>query len=272
MNIPINRNFVTSLKQSSGSLKLTISDVKEIIKYIDDDSCKIIIMDKKSFIVFNEISSVEFIVLDYKKEIDLAFLNNKNNKIINVSKKNGNYVLFMYDEFFQGTNFLSRVKRFIAIAVPILTLNILGILYGNQQGVGDIFTGLLAAGSIFVAIFSLFITSHDYLTRRRLSLFESGQLSYYFSIDKYITQTGIYSIMLSVFGLIITSGYNSSAKLYSTNIDNIIVVVILNLTFIAVYIILRSMVEFYIIRPGKFMLSDLKTDSFENYRQNKDKK
>lgn len=267
MNIPINQNFVNSLKNSEGSLKVTLKDIKSIIKFLENDACKIIVLNKNCFVVFREISDVEFIVTDFGRLKDIDFLNNKGNDVVDASAKNGNYGKFIFNEFFQGASFWGRFFRFLNIGVIIIVLNAVTIMYGEMKGVNNVFSGLLAAVSIFVAIFSLFVTSHDYMTRKRLQLFESAQLSYYFSIDKYITQTGIYAIILSILALILTSGQTDNQPVYGNGLENILVIVTLNITFVAVVIILRSMVEFYIVRPGKFMLSDLKKASFDSYRK-----
>lgn len=265
MKIAIDDNFIESLKNSRGGLlRVDLRETKHVYSLLSDNSCRVLLMDKMCFILFKELENIEFAVEDYKKEKDLDFITKSDLEIIDVSKKDGNYFLFLLAEFFQGPSFRSRESRFISILIPLIALNVIGFYYADRNSINDVFSGLLTAISIFIAIFSLFVTSHDYLTRKKLSLFEKGQLSYYFAIDKYVTQTGIAAIVLSILGLIATSS-SADGRLYEWDIHNGIVVLLLNVVFVAVYIILRSMIEFYIVRPGKFIMSDLKTESVKNY-------
>ncbi len=156
--------------------------------------------------------------------------------------------------------------------MPLVAFNTLGQLYTGEENAHEIFAASLTAVSIFVSVFALFITSQDYLSRRKLDLFTKGQLGYYFSIDKYVTQTGIYAIIATIFGLIVTSSFENNARLYSLDAENIFIIILLNVTFLAVYIILRSLLEFYIIRPSKFIMADLKDESLRDYHDNKGNK
>ncbi len=268
MKVVIDKGFIETLKATKGGLlKVELEEVKTIYKFLDDKSCRVLLMHDMCFVLFKELSGVEFAVENYRKEADFSFVDKAHIEVVNVSKKDGNYFKFVIDELFQGSAIVSRVMRFGKILLPLVILNVLGYMYADSNSINEVFSGLLTAVSIFIAVFSLFVTSHDYLTRKRLALFERGQLSYYFAIDKYITQTGIFAILFSIYGLIITSG-GGNGKLYESDIHNIIIVALLNIVFIMVYIILRSLVEFYIVRPGKFIMADLKSESVRNYWKN----
>lgn len=269
MKLPIDKKFIETLRGSKGQLKVSLSEVEKIYRLLESNRCRAIIMDKKCFLVFDEIINVELAVEDYRRQKDLSFIESKHLEIINTTGADKGYFAFLLNEAFQGKGILARLRRFAGLVIPLAGLNILGYLYGDSAAIGDVFTGLLAAVSIFIAIFSLFVTSHDYMTRKKVTLFESGQLNYYFSVDKHVTRTGIIAIVLSVYGLILTSGEGTGA-LYTANIQNILIILTLNLTFVLVYIILRSMVEFYIIRPGKFIMADMKVQSLRDYRKSKE--
>lgn len=269
MKLAINKNLIESLKQASGQTNLTLSELEQLSDNLDNKNCKIIVMNSSCFVVFQDLINVEFVVEDYEEVSQLQFLDQSSLTLIEASGKNVNYLQFVLGELLQGKTNVERLKRLLSTLVPLAVLNMLGFFYASEHGIRDIFTGLLTAASIFVAIFSLFVTSNDYITRKKIELFESGQLDYYFNIDKHITRTGIYAILLSLFGLVVSSAYDANRQLYTLEIQHLIVIALLNLIFLAVYFILRSMVEFYIIRPGKFIMSDLKSDSFKRYRSDK---
>ncbi len=268
MKLSIDKRFIETLRESKGQLKVSLSEVEKIYRLLESSHCRAIIMDRMCFIVFDEIVNVELAIEDYRRQKDLSFIESKNLEIINTTSTDKGYLAFLLNEAFQGRGFPGRLRRLLGLITPLFGLNILGYLYGNTSTIGDVFTGLLAAVSIFIAIFSLFVTSHDYMTRKKVSLFESGQLNYYFSVDKYVTKTGIIAVILSVYGLVLTSG-GAAGSLYTTDIHNILIVLALNLTFVLVHIILRSMVEFYIVRPGKFIMADMKEQSLNDYRKSK---
>lgn len=269
MKVSIDKNFIETLRGSKGQLKVSLHEVEKIYRLLESDHCRAIIMDKMCFLVFDEIINVELAIEDYRHQKDLSFIESKHLEIINTTSTDKGYLVFLFNEAFQGKGVLARLRRFIGLVTLLAGLNILGYLYGDTTAIGNVFTGLLAAVSIFIAIFSLFVTSHDYMTRKKVHLFESGQLNYYFSVDKHVTRTGIIAIILSVYGLVLTSG-DGTGTLYTTDTQNILIILALNLTFVLVYIILRSMVEFYIIRPGKFIMADMKLQSLSDYRKSKE--
>lgn len=265
MKHQIDKNYVKLLKNSQGGqFKVDLEEVEKIYRHLDDKSCRVILLDKMCFILFDEIPHTEFAISEFKKLSDINFINSSDIEVVDTSKKDGNYFLFLMGEFIQGKSFWKKFWRFFQLLIPLVLLNVFGYLYADKEGINEVFNGLLTAVSIFIAIFSLFVTSHDYLTRKKIVLFESGQLSYYFSVDKYITQTGVYAILMSVLGLIATSSADAGT-LYSSEIENIIIITLMNLVFISVYIILRSMIEFYIVRPGRFILADMKAQSVADY-------
>lgn len=269
MKVSIDKNFIETLRGSKGQLKVSLQEVEKIYRLLESNCCRAIIIDKMCFLVFDEIIDVELAVEDYHRQKDLSFIESKHLEIINTTSTDKGYFAFLLNEAFQGKGSFARLRRFVGLILPLAGLNILGYLYGDASEIGDVFTGLLAAVSIFIAVFSLFVTSHDYMTRKKVHLFESGQLNYYFSIDKYVTKTGVIAIILSVYGLVLTSG-DDTGSLYTTDTQNILIILALNLTFVLVYIILRSMIEFYIIRPGRFIMADMKTQSLRNYRKSKE--
>ena len=268
MEIAINKKLVEKLKsdQGSGQAPVTIDQVKEISKHLQNNKAKAIKIQDECFLVFAELPNIEFWIKDFKKQDDLNFLDQKQLEYIDVSLLETGYAKFLFNEFFQGKG-LDRLARLLKTLAPLALLNIAAYYFATTSSVQQTFAGLLMAISVFVAIFSLFTVSHEYLQRKRLSLFEGGKLGYYFSVDKHITKTGVYSIIIAIYGLLAAGqkGVKSNTRIFHHSLNSITLLVLLNLAFFGVFIILRSIVEFYITRPGKFMLGDLKKVSFKRF-------
>jgi len=124
---------------------------------------------------------------------------------------------------------------------------------------------LLTAVSIFVAIFSLFTISHEYMERKKLQLFENGKLAYYFSVDKLIAELGVCAILISIFvNLIIGESSSRFLEIKNSPIKWVLLLSI-NLSFFFTFIVLRSIIEFYIHRPAMYIMGDLKRESLEDF-------
>jgi hypothetical protein len=269
MEFEIDKKLVENLKSgnASGQRSVTYSQLELVTKYLDDKKARAIKIDKDCFVVFSEIPNIEFWIKDFTKESQLSFVKDQLD-YIDASKYQTNYLMFLIDEFIGGNGF-KRLTRLLATVLPIFLFNFFIYTFETRESTQQTFIGLLTAISVFVAIFSLFTISHDYLQRKRLALFEGGNLGYYFSIDKHITKTGIYSIFISIIGLL-SSGDIAGKKINNhlgsfQHHQTIILSILLNMAFLGVLIVLRSIIEFYIHRPGRFMMGDLKRDSFKNF-------
>lgn len=273
MDIPINKKLIDELKQSKGFLEVSITDLQTIHKLLSDKRAKVIVINRESFVVMAELINIQFQVRGVFKREAFNFIDTDGLSYVNADDNKFGFSRFILDEFFQGAGWQEKLKRSLVTISPLVLLNIVAYYFAAEGSIKDVIAGLLTAISIFVAIFSLFTTSHDYLLRKRLSLFEKGKLGYYFSIDSHITKTGVYTILLSILMLIASSSLvaEESGSLYNLHTQNVIVIIGLNLCFLGVYITLRSIVEFYIKRPARFILGDLKQESIDSYRRDIDK-
>jgi len=268
MNISIDQELVNSLKKTSGFQDISLVEFQEIHRLLTDKRTKVIVIGKDSYIVFAELLKIQFRIKNISNKDNFEFIDDSLLEFINADEKNFSYVAFIANEFLQGKGFFMKLGRFISTLTPLFLLNVLAYYYASASGIAEVLVALLTASSIFVAIFSLFTTSQDYLSRKKLSLFETGKLGYFFSVDSHITRTGVYSILILILTLLVASsmGDDSRGSLYSTDLQNILVVAGLSLSFTGVFIILRAIVEFYIKRPAKFILGDLKQESIDAYK------
>ena len=268
MEIAINKKLIEKLKsdQASGQAGITVNQIKEVSKYLQSNKAKVIKIQDACYLVFAELPNIEFCITDFKKRNDLSFLDQKQLEYIDTSVFETGYTRFLLNEFLQGKG-LGKIMRLFKTLAPLVLLNIAAYYFATPSSVQQTFAGLLMAVSVFVAIFSLFTVSHEYLQRKRLNLFEGGKLGYYFSVDKHITKTGVYSILIAIYGLLAAGqkGARNNTRIFNHSLNSIVLLVLLNLAFLGVFIILRSIVEFYITRPGKFMLGDLKKVSFKRF-------
>ncbi len=269
MNVPINDELIEQLKLSKGQQLVTIIELEQIAQLLTDKNAKALVINGSCYIVFAEIINVEFCIPSVNKRSALNFIPNGKLEFINTNKMKSSYTSFLLRELWQGKTFWARLRRSLSLLAPLALLNIFIYLFAGTAGIKDVLSGILAAVSIYIAIFSLFTTSADYLARKRLNLFESGQLGYYFAVDKHITKTGVYTIITSILCLITTSSYdpNKNEVLHWGGLADTTVWIGLNLCFLGVYLTLRSIVEFYVNRPANFIMSDLKQDSFSEYRK-----
>jgi len=272
MNVPINQELVEQLKDSKGQQRVDINELQQIAQLLNDVNAKALIVDGNCYVVFAEIINVEFCLQGISRRSELNFIPDQKLEFIDTNRMRGSYLSFLINEVWQGNKVAAKLLRMSSLLMPLAALNAVIYFFAGTSGLKDVFSGILAAVSIFVAIFSLFTTSADYLSRKRLSLFESGQLGYYFSVDKHITKTGVYAIIISILCLIATSGYdpNKTVPLQWGAPTDTVIWIGLNLCFLGVYITLRSIVEFYVNRPANFIMSDLKQDSFLAYREKND--
>lgn len=268
MDLPINQALIDELKESRGFQPVALEDAKHIYGLLSDKRAKVIIIGRDSYVVFAELSQIEFKVKSVFDRKSFDFISESGAKIVVANEANYSYFRFIVNEFLQGKRWYNRLWRLTTTITPLLLLNVIGYYFADTGGMKDVVSGILAAVSVFVAIFSLFTTSHEYLLRKRLSLFEKGKLGYYFRVDQHITRTGIYTILIAIFTLLICTGFDPDAAstLYEAYTRNIATVIGLNLSFLGVYLTLRTIIEFYVKRPAKFIMGDLKRESFAVYR------
>lgn len=269
MDIIINSELIEQLKRSKGFQYISVSEIKQIYSHLNNSRAKVIPAFNTTHVVFAELPGIEFCIKGLLKKDDFRFIEDKLLNFVDINRRKISYSRFLYEEFFQGDNLKLRLARLTTTILPLVCLNLVGYYFAGTGGTKDILAGILTAAAIFVAIFSLFTTSHDYLSRKELDLFESGSLGYYFSIDSHITRTGVYSILLSIVALTACSGFdsNNSTNLYQFYSRNIITITGLNLSFLGVYITLRAILEFYVKRPARFILGELKKESFDKFRK-----
>jgi len=263
MDIQITKQYVESLKsnQATGQSRILLSELKKIYGFLGKGSALVICLSSKYYVMFDEIPGLEFVVTDCKKQEDLNFI--KNQDFIDASAGQVSYLNFITNELIQGKGY-KRIVRLVQALLPLALLNFVIFSYASTQSIKDTFTGLLAAISIFIAVFSLFTISQEYLKRKQLRLFKSGKLAYYFSIDRHMITTGLIGIYCSILGILITPTNNiqMSQKVVRGNIQQTLEVLLLNLAFFTVFIVLRSLKEFYIKRPGAYIMGDLKKEAF----------
>lgn len=260
-------NIRTLIKNNAeGQTKISLSELEKIKKILKDDEAKAVKLGSRCYVVFKAMPSIEFKLNAFKNKEQLNFINKLS--FIDANVKEVSYEKFLINEFIQGKGW-SRFVRFIKTIFFSILLNLCLYYFSSPGSIQQAFIGILTAVSVFVAIFSLFTISHEYLERKKLSLFEKGKLGYYFSIDKHITTTGVLTIIFAIIGLVASN--NNSEKLPAIDLNYIITIILLNLTFMGVFIILRSIVEFYITRPAAFIMGDLKKDSLKEYSNERQK-
>lgn len=254
---------IDTLKKSEGHCDCTVEQLKAIYIELDRPKARVVKLYKDYYVSLEPIYKVQFKVIGSIRKEHLSFIERKVE--IDATKDEQNIVRFLVNEFVQGGKLRNKLLRAVETAIPLGLLN-LGIrFYATNNSMSNLFLGLLTAVSVFVAIFSLFTISHEHLERRKLRLFETGKLAYYFSVDKNIALLGICSLMSSIFALLIVNG--NPKMFWNTNdaLQKYLILLLINLSFLATFIVLRSIIEFYIHRPARFMLGDMKKEYLEKF-------
>jgi len=249
---------INVLKNSKGQVDCTVEQLKEVYLSLQRPKARVVKLYKNYFISFKSIPDVQFKINESISREGLGFIESKIE--IDATKDEENMFKFVINEFTQGKNFSERLGRFVSTSIPLVLLNMQILMFSTNKSMESLLTGILASVSIFVAIFSLFTVSHEYLERKKLSLFMSGKLANYFSVDRNMAQVGITAILCSLFALLIVNEIPGQFWNTNNNLRGHILLLLINISFFATYIILRSVIEFYIHRPAKYILGDMKKE------------
>lgn len=257
------KNMVKAIKESTdapeGEVQMTLDNLKDLYKQLERPEAKIVKLQNNIFISFEVSPKLHFLLLGETNLDKLLFIDKS--IIINAEDKVQGVFKFIFFELWQGKNVFSKLVRFSMTLVPMILFNVLILIYSSNDNVKDLTSGLLTAISVFVGIFSIFTITHEHWKNKALDNFESGKLAYYFSVDKHITELGVTAIISCLYALLISPSGNNIFYHHPLDIKLILVIFLLNVSFFSTYIILRSLFEFYIPRPAKFILGDLKNQS-----------
>lgn len=252
-----------------GQIPITIDKLKELYKLEERPKAKAVKLFNAYYVTLSTNENVQFKISSNIKDEELSFIEEL--KTIKATDNYQNFYKFLFIEFFQGDRFYKRIFRFFNTTFPVLTFVFLCYRFATLESISNILNGLLTSVSVFVAIFSVFTVSHDYMEKKNIQLFEDGKLAYYFSVDRNITIAGILSILFLIYAIIVVpSGLYSDNEqvvmFYSVPKDiRFILLSIFSITaFLFLYISLRSLVEFYIIRPSRFILGEIKDESLKS--------
>lgn len=257
----MSKDYIMDIKNAAGYQEIRLDDLKMIYLGHNRPKTNIVQIRDDYFVSFESAPKVQFKVIGRINDDQLAFIETQH--FVNATKLERGLLTFVLYEFYQGSNWWRQILRAIYTVTPLVLVSTVAIFYATEQTVANSFNALLTAVSMFIAIFSLFTVSHEHLERKKISLFESGQLAYYFSVDKNITKLGVIAIFASLFAILIAP--LGEAAFWRVDNKNWVILILLNITFFNTFLILRSIVEFYIHRPATFILGDMKKESLENY-------
>jgi hypothetical protein len=259
-------DHIEELKSSEGDLRLSPDELKQVYIALNRPKVNLIKVDETVYVSFESAKKIQFIITDTNSIDKFSFIEQFNKKL-DVTSKEKNYWEFLEMEFFQGKNILHRVWRFVVTIFPVIIFNCLALLFASNANINSFMQGLLTAITVFVAIFSLFTVSHEHMERKKKLLFENGKLAYLFSVDKNITISGVIAIVFSLFTLLLIDENSERfyQNLYLVDIKKVLFLMFGNISFLLTWIVLRSIIEFYIIRPARFILGDIKKQSLEDF-------
>jgi len=257
----INEELLATLQNDSGQKSCSLEELKVIYIAYNRPKANGVKINNNFYISFESAPKVQLYIKDNINKDKLSFIEELH--FVDATKKEQNILSFIIFEFWQGDKIKQKICRFFFTITPSILLNFAIIKYVTEKALSNTFVALLTAISVFIAIFSLFTISHEHIERKKLRLFENGKLAYYFSVDKNITELGVSAILLTVFGLLLTN--DSTTIFWNTwyDIKDWIILILFNLSFFFTFIILRSVIEFYIHRPAIFILGDMKKQSLE---------
>lgn len=266
-----NKKNIQALAKSGGLIIL--DDITQLIElYINEEKpkVKIVLSENNAYISLASIGKVQFIIHDIKNENDFSFIEEK--QIVNLTKSSQSFIIFFLLEFWQGKSLFKKIWHLFYTFLFIIFINYLLLKFGTDKNLQYVFSGVLSAESIFIAIFSIFVANSDHFKNVKKVIFQNGKLAYYFSIDKNITICGLLAIFSSIIGLLVV-GDNATSFSSSLHIKNWqdlfhinqLIFLLFNISFLNLFLSLRSLHEFYVIRPSKFMLGELKDEFLKEY-------
>ena len=263
----ITKTYIKELKNASGECSCSLEELKDIYKGLGRPKGRAVKIRSVFYVSFELTPYVQFKVFDCESKDQLSFIESLH--FIDATHKEKSIAQFIWHEFFDGKNWYSKIWRFLSTLLPLVVVNSVIILISTNQNIETTFNGLLTALAFFVAIFSLFTVSHEHLERRKLRLFENGKLAYYFSVDKNLTKLGITAIIICILGIMVTP--DEVGKFWNDDCNynylDWLILILINVAVFNTFILLRSIIEFYIHRPAEFILGDMKKESLENYKE-----
>lgn len=264
---------IQALKESCGQQDCSLDELKKAYQQLERPKGNAVKVRELFFVSLEKAPNVQFYVTDCKNKDQLAFIEAL--KFVDSTRNEEGIWKFIFHEFWQGKTWYWKLWRFFQVLLPLIILNVVALFFATEQNIDNTFSALLTAISVFVAIFSLFTVSHEHLERKKLRLFENGKLAYYFSVDKNITKLGITAILACLLaGLLVENSLPSEITPNETNMfwqslsnpKDWIILILLNIVVFNTFIVLRSIVEFYIHRPAEFILGDMKKTSLEDFK------
>jgi hypothetical protein len=258
----ITREDVDQYKEfeASGAKDVSLEELRQVYGWLESPRANSVFANEKAFVSFETIPKVEF-RLDANQS-DLSFISTLSSA--NPDTKKLNLIAFLKQEFLQDSRTTSWYSRLVTSLLPLVAVAALVISKGTHQTLNTAFQSILMGLAVFVAIFSVFTTTHSYLDRKKLDLYKSGRLSYFFSIDKNVTVLGVATILLALVGVVSTPEESSKLRLSFPSYDYIPFILFL-LCFEMTFILLRTLIEFYVIRPGAFELGEMKKEFLETF-------
>lgn len=252
-------------KYSSGEQHIALDQFKTIYNSDRNVKVKAVKLKHKIWLSFETFPKMVFYIHDISSLDSLSFVTNLDT--VDAWEKEVGFFAFFSNELFQGNTFQEKAFRFLHILIPTMIFNYFLIKYGKSPVIETYFTNIITASALFISIFTIFVASTEYLKRKRILVFRSGSLGYWFSIDKNMCLSSFISIITSLFGNIVLGAQNFSTAIVPTlTFEFIILMFLINVSFVLTYILLRSMYEFYVTRPAAFVMGDLKKEflSFKN--------
>lgn len=259
----ITSKYIDQLKiHAVGQGDISYNDFLKLYEGLKKPKVNLVKIEKTIYVCFSSIPKASFKVIEEHDLNKFAFIKDIN--IVDIDNHKQNIISFLFFEFFQGDRWFYKLLRFVETISPIIMINLLLTNFATYETVQATFSALLTALSIFIATFTLFAINHDYWERKELTLFRNGKIAYYFSVDKNVATLGVIAIMTALLGVIIIPS-DATPLLKENNMKTWIGVILINICLFITYIMFRTIIEFYVGRPAKFVLGELKKKSLETF-------
>ncbi len=257
----VDESNIEKIKTSEGQHDCTVEDLKKIYLLLNRPDALVVKMYKIYYVSFEPAPKVQFKISDVVSIESFGFIENKT--AIDATFEEKTIFGFLLYEFFQGDFFLNKILRFVSTVIPLVLFDLILTRFATNNSLSNLLVGILTAISVFIAIFSLFTISHENIDRKRLSLFETGKLGYLFSVDRNIATLGISALICSLLAILMVD--NTSDLFWSTanTFEKVVLTLLSNFSFLATFIVLRSIIEFYIHRPARYIFGDRKKEYLE---------
>lgn len=247
-------------------------ELMQVYLLFDKPKGKGALIDKKCYISFFGLENIQFIIEEINDFSSLTFIDQFEKA--DLDKKNQSFIEFFFFEFWQGKTWSLKVYHLLYTLGIVFVFNLLILHYSSEKSISNYFMGILTAVSIFVAVFSVFTANHDLMNRKKPFLFKTGKMSYYFSVDMNLTIAGLIAIFSSLAGVLIVK--DDSTDFFQAicfKIDFLmnlfsrkgLVLILINVSFLLTFITLRSLVQFYIHRPAKYIIGEMKDNFLKEF-------